>query len=87
MGDQERALKFRMLNLKRILILPFEITIRIYQYVISPLFPAHCRFQPTCSAYSLQALRKYGLLKGLKLSIKRIGKCHPWGKSGHDPVP
>ncbi|MDR9401492.1 MAG: membrane protein insertion efficiency factor YidD [Psychroflexus sp.] len=76
-----------MLSLKQILIFPFVILIRIYQYVISPLLPAHCRFQPTCSAYSLQALRKHGLLKGLQLSIKRISKCHPWGKSGYDPVP
>ena len=49
--------------------------------------PATCRFQPTCSHYSKEALEKHGLLKGGMLSIKRISKCHPWGDSGYDPVP
>ena len=66
---------------------PFIIVIKIYQILISPLFPSSCRFAPTCSQYSLEALRKYGLFKGGWLGIKRISKCHPWGGSGHDPVP
>jgi len=66
---------------------PFIIVIKIYQILISPLFPSSCRFAPTCSQYSLEALRKYGLFKGGWLGIKRISKCHPWGDSGHDPVP
>ncbi len=66
---------------------PFIIVIKIYQILISPLFPSSCRFVPTCSQYSLEALRKYGLFKGGWLGIKRISKCHPWGGSGHDPVP
>ena len=63
------------------------ILIRGYQRVISPLFPRHCRFYPTCSAYTLEALRKYGPFKGSYLGIRRILKCHPFHKGGYDPVP
>ncbi|MEZ4917262.1 MAG: membrane protein insertion efficiency factor YidD [Chitinophagales bacterium] len=76
-----------MQKLKYILSLPFIIVIRIYQLVISPWLPPSCRYTPTCSAYSLEAFKKYGPIKGLWLSIKRIGSCHPWGGSGYDPVP
>ncbi|MGB0837472.1 MAG: membrane protein insertion efficiency factor YidD [Flavobacteriaceae bacterium] len=72
---------------KQILIFPFVVLIRIYQGMISPLTPASCRYSPTCSSYSLEALRKHGLFKGGKLAIKRIASCHPWGGSGYDPVP
>ncbi|WNB17337.1 membrane protein insertion efficiency factor YidD [Marivirga arenosa] len=61
--------------------------ILFYQYGISPFFPSACRFTPTCSEYTKQAILKHGLLKGSKLSAKRISKCHPWGGSGYDPVP
>jgi putative membrane protein insertion efficiency factor len=61
--------------------------IKVYQTLISPLTPAACRFQPTCSHYAKEALVKHGLLKGGKLAIKRIFSCHPWGGSGFDPVP
>ena len=61
--------------------------IRIYQLIISPLFPASCRFNPTCSSYAIESLNRHGLLKGAKLAIKRISKCHPWGSEGFDPVP
>lgn len=61
--------------------------VRLYQGAISPLFPAVCRFQPTCSQYAVEALRKYGPVKGLWLAVKRIMRCHPWGGSGYDPVP
>jgi putative membrane protein insertion efficiency factor len=74
-------------NLLKLLALPFIFLIKIYQLFISPLFPSSCRFVPTCSAYTKEALEKYGLIKGLWLGIKRISKCHPWGKSGYDPVP
>lgn len=71
----------------KVLAFPFIILIKIYQIFISPLFPSSCRYTPTCSQYTLEALKKYGLLKGLWLGIKRISRCHPWGGSGYDPVP
>lgn len=61
--------------------------IRFYQRFISPLSPPACRFTPTCSQYTLEAIQKYGALKGTWLGIKRICRCHPWGGSGYDPVP
>ena len=61
--------------------------IRFYQVAISPHFPAACRYTPTCSQYAIEALRKYGLLKGLWLAARRILRCHPWGGHGYDPVP
>ena len=60
--------------------------IKIYKYLISPLIGPSCRFLPTCSEYSIEALRTYGFSKGLVLSFKRILSCHPWGNSGFDPV-
>ncbi len=66
-----------------ILILP----IRFYQKCISPLTPPSCRFVPTCSQYAIEAIKKYGPIKGAFLAIKRILRCHPWGGSGYDPVP
>jgi putative membrane protein insertion efficiency factor len=59
----------------------------VYQKAISPIFPSTCRYQPTCSHYTVEALQKHGLLKGSILGIKRIGSCHPWGGEGYDPVP
>ena len=64
----------------------FVIPILLCQYLISPLIPISCRFNPTCSQYSKEAIIKHGIFKGLILSIKRIIKCHPWGGSGYDPV-
>jgi putative membrane protein insertion efficiency factor len=61
--------------------------VRFYQYAISPLLPSACRYTPTCSHYAVDALKKHGPFKGLWLSLKRIGRCHPWGGSGYDPVP
>ncbi|MEH6657472.1 membrane protein insertion efficiency factor YidD [Leeuwenhoekiella marinoflava] len=68
---------------KKILIFP----IRVYQKLISPLLPPACRYEPTCSHYSVQAIEKHGPLKGTWLAIKRIASCNPWGGSGYDPVP
>lgn len=73
--------------LKKILIAPFVFLVRVYQIIISPLLPATCRYQPTCSHYMVEALQKHGVWKGLYLGTKRIASCHPWGGSGYDPVP
>ena len=59
----------------------------LYRNGISPLIGANCRFQPTCSAYATEALQRYGAFKGGLLALKRIGRCHPWGGSGYDPLP
>jgi len=61
--------------------------IKIYQYSISPLLGASCRYEPSCSQYGIEALKKHGSFKGSYLTIKRILSCHPWGGHGHDPVP
>jgi putative membrane protein insertion efficiency factor len=61
--------------------------VRFYQGAISPYTPRSCRYTPTCSAYAIQAIDKYGPLKGGWLAAKRILSCHPWGGHGHDPVP
>lgn len=74
-------------SLKKALIFPFVLLIRIYQLMISPMFPSVCRYTPTCSSYALQSFRKHGPIKGFYLSAKRILSCHPWGGSGYDPVP
>ena len=60
--------------------------INLYKYLISPLLGNNCRFLPTCSEYTKEAIIKFGLIKGTTLGFKRIIKCHPWGKSGHDPI-
>jgi putative membrane protein insertion efficiency factor len=61
--------------------------IRAYQMMISPWLPACCRFDPTCSEYALVAVRRFGALRGSWLAMRRIGRCHPFGKHGYDPVP
>ncbi|SQI44484.1 Putative membrane protein insertion efficiency factor [Leminorella richardii] len=61
--------------------------IRGYQLFISPLLGPHCRFRPTCSQYGIEALRRFGMLKGSWLTIKRVLKCHPLHEGGDDPVP
>jgi putative membrane protein insertion efficiency factor len=76
-----------MKNIFKILALPLILLIKIYQLIISPILPPSCRFTPTCSHYSMEALKKHGLVKGIWLSLKRIIRCHPWGGSGYDPVP
>ena len=83
----KRALSRLPQTFKRILTLPLIGLVRFYQVCISPLKPATCRFTPTCSQYALQALQKYGPIKGSWLALKRILRCHPWGGSGYDPVP
>ena len=61
--------------------------VRFYQLTFSSLMGRSCRFQPTCSEYARQALEIHGIAKGSWLTLKRLLKCHPWGKSGYDPVP
>ena len=61
--------------------------IKIYQGSISPMLHASCRFTPTCSQYGMEAIVKYGAMKGGYLAFRRFISCHPWGKHGYDPVP
>ncbi len=61
--------------------------VRLYRWFISPLIPPRCRYQPTCSAYAIQALQSHGPIKGSWLTLRRIARCHPFGGSGYDPVP
>jgi len=75
------------MTIRKILITPFIWIIRFYQVAISPLTPSVCRYSPTCSQYSLEALQKHGLFKGSWLAAKRIISCNPWGGKGYDPVP
>ncbi len=69
--------------IKKIFILP----IKLYQWFISPLLGQNCRHEPTCSQYAIEAIREWGVLKGVFLGVKRLSKCHPWGTHGYDPVP
>ncbi len=66
-----------------LLILP----IRLYQRILSPWLPPTCRYTPTCSVYTIEAIGTHGPIKGLWLGLKRVSTCHPWGGQGHDPVP
>ena len=61
--------------------------VRAYQWFISPLLPPSCRFEPTCSAYAIEAFAHHGLLRGAWLTVRRLLRCHPWGGRGYDPVP
>lgn len=76
-----------MKTLLKILAFPFIVLIKLYQWIVSPLLGPKCRFTPTCSQYSLEAFKKYGLFKGFWLTVKRISRCHPLGGHGYDPVP
>jgi putative membrane protein insertion efficiency factor len=60
--------------------------VRLYKYLISPILPGSCRFIPSCSEYSIEALRKYGALKGTYLSVRRVARCNPFNPGGFDPV-
>jgi uncharacterized protein len=61
--------------------------IKLYQWCLSPFIGSNCRFYPTCSHYAVEAIHKYGAIKGTYLAVLRIGRCHPWCEGGHDPVP
>ena len=73
--------------LNKVATFPLLILIRGYQLIISPLLGSNCRFMPTCSEYAIESFKSYGLIKGFFLTIKRNGKCHPWGSHGYDPIP
>ncbi|WP_428926554.1 membrane protein insertion efficiency factor YidD [Marinibacterium sp. SX1] len=64
-----------------------SLPVRAYRLVLSPWVGFHCRYQPTCSAYALEALETHGALRGGWLALRRILRCHPFGRSGYDPVP
>ena len=76
-----------MKTTREILALPFIVLIKLYQWIISPWLGPSCRYTPTCSQYGIEALKKYGPVKGLWLTIKRVVSCNPWGGHGEDPVP
>lgn len=65
----------------------FALLIRIYQWTVSPLLGPRCRFHPSCSNYALQAITQFGIVRGGWLTLKRLGRCHPWHPGGFDPVP
>lgn len=61
--------------------------VRVYRYTVSPFLGNHCRFHPSCSHYAQHALERHGVLRGSWLSVRRLGRCHPWAPGGYDPVP
>lgn len=73
--------------MKRLIVNILILPVRFYQLAVSPMLPPSCRYVPTCSQYTIEALRKHGPVKGLWLAVRRILRCHPWGGSGYDPVP
>lgn len=73
--------------MKKIISWIFLAPVYFYKYSISPMLPPSCRYTPTCSEYTIQAIKKHGPFRGLWLAAKRIGRCHPWGGHGYDPVP
>lgn len=73
--------------ISRALAKPLILVVRFYRVAISPWLGTRCRYQPTCSSYAIEALQVHGALKGSWLAARRIGRCHPWGGSGYDPVP
>jgi putative membrane protein insertion efficiency factor len=78
-------------TLIRLLVVLMSVPIHLYRYALSPLLPAACRFQPTCSVYALEALATHGPIRGAWLTLRRLCHCHPiavlGGRSGYDPVP
>lgn len=77
----------RQSSLKSFLKKLFLMPVFVYQKLISPLFPASCRYTPTCSTYAIQAIERHGIIQGSKLTLKRLARCQPWGSHGYDPVP
>ena len=71
----------------KLLAWPFILLLHLYRVLISPWLGPNCRFEPSCSAYAIEALRQHGVFRGSGLAARRIARCHPWGSSGYDPVP
>ena len=66
---------------------PLVMLVRLYQVSLGPFLGGHCRFSPTCSQYAIEALRAHGAVRGSWLIVRRVGRCHPFGGGGYDPVP
>ena len=66
---------------------PLLALIRLYRAALSPYWPAHCRYTPSCSCYAYESVERFGALRGSWMALKRLGRCQPWGKHGYDPVP
>ncbi len=73
--------------MRKIIVKIITLIIRAYQYIISPYLPPSCRYSPTCSEYAIEAFQRFGVIRGLILSLRRLFSCHPWHCGGHDPVP
>ena len=73
--------------MNRAAVIALRALVRGYQLLVRPVLPPACRFEPSCSEYCLQALAAYGALRGTALALGRIGRCHPWHRGGHDPLP
>lgn len=73
--------------MKALLVAPLVFLVRVYQYAISPMLGNNCRFEPRCSDYAIEALRRHGPLRGVWLASRRVSHCHPWHPGGYDPVP
>lgn len=73
--------------MKDLLSIFLVLLVRAYRLLVSPLLGRHCRFYPSCSEYTLEALQRHGPWKGSRLALRRIGSCHPWHAGGFDPVP
>jgi putative membrane protein insertion efficiency factor len=85
-AGKKTSSKFALWGLGGFFSYPFIWLVRFYQTAISPFTPATCRYSPTCSHYTIEALQKHGLFSGGWMALKRIFSCHPWGGSGYDPV-
>ena len=86
-AKSEKSSKRSRDKFRKVIQAPFLLMIKFYQVCISPLLPNCCRFEPSCSVYATEAIKKHGVIKGCFLAAKRILRCHPWGGSGYDPVP
>jgi len=75
-----------IVKIEEFLIKGIDFGLEVYQRFVSPFFPPSCRFEPTCSQYAREALKKYGLLKGGGMALRRVLRCHPYARGGYDPV-